>query len=84
MKTSPIYRGIWCNVVHTKESNVEAIRIIKSEPTLTIHKVPSFLLFHAMIVFFRKLNVIWIVFAGLHQKPLVGDLQHRKNVLHVF
>jgi len=40
----------------TKESNVEAIRILKSEPTLTIHKVLSFPLFHAMIIFFRNIK----------------------------
>ena len=35
-----------CNVGHIKESNAEAFWIIKSEPTLTLQKVPSFPLFH--------------------------------------
>ena len=35
-----------CNVGHTKESNVETFRILKSEPILTIHKVSCFPLFH--------------------------------------
>jgi len=49
-----------CNVGHTKESNAEAIRILKSDPTITTHKVPSFPLVHAMIVFF------WNIKSGIY------------------
>jgi len=49
------HKNCRCNVGHTKESNAEAIRILKSEPTLTIQKVSSFPLVHAIIVCFRNM-----------------------------
>ena len=56
----------WCNVVHTKESYAEAIRIIQSEPTLTIHNVPSFTLGHPIIVFLRNTLSGMHVLSGLY------------------
>ena len=54
------HKNCRCNVGHAKESNAEAIRILKFEPTLVIHKVPSFPLVHAIIVFFRNMK------SGIH------------------
>jgi len=32
----------WCNVDHTKESNAEAFRISKSQPSITLKEEQSF------------------------------------------
>jgi len=77
-----------CNVVHTKESYAEAVRIIQSEPPFTLRKVPSFVCFNQNRMF--PDYIIWnpcvirIIKSGLHQNLLAGGLHHTEHVCQLF
>jgi len=69
-----------CNVVHTKESYVEAVRIIQPEPSFTLQKVPNFVGFNQNRMFLDYIIqnpcVIRIIKFGLHQNLLAGGLHN--------
>jgi hypothetical protein len=77
-----------CNVGHTKESNAEAIRILKSESSITIHSPKSSFgsrhdrIFPEYII--RNICVIRIIYSEVHQKLLVGSLHYKENVFQTF